>query len=424
MATGPFGSSIGTKTFRSSGVPVIRGSNLSTDVGKRLIDDDLVFVEPELAETFRRSQVWYGDLIFTCWGTINQVGIIDHRAKYPNYVISNKQMKFTADFDKALPMFLYYWFSGRDGQEQILSGRIGSSVPGFNLGQLRRMMVPLPSMAEQEAIVSLLEVLDDKIDLNRQMEQTLEAMARAIFKDWFVDFGPTHAKVEERAPYLSPETWALFPGQFGPTGVPAGWREHPLLSVASHARDSVNPMRHAEEVFDHHSLPSFDAAHGAIREAGKAILSNKTLIPDEAVLLSKLNPEIPRVWLTDLDPAIRAISSTEFMVLLPRRPDNRAFLYCCVSDPSFRSKMVAMVSGTSKSHQRANPASIMALPVIVPTAPVLAAFASLVGPMLGRIQSNQRENSCLASTRDLLLPKLMSGELRVRDAERVVEAAL
>jgi type I restriction enzyme S subunit len=200
MATGPFGSSIGTRTFRETGVPVIRGSNLSAEVGTRLIDEGLVFIDPELASKFNRSAANKDDLIFTCWGTVNQVGLIDKRARYGTYIVSNKQMKFTADAEKVMPLYLYYWFGSPAGQADILSGSIGSSVPGFNLGQLRKMKVPLPSMAEQRSIVSILGALDDKIDLNRRMNATLEALARAIFKDWFFDFGPTRAKIEGRLP--------------------------------------------------------------------------------------------------------------------------------------------------------------------------------------------------------------------------------
>src|SRR5712671_2014891 len=88
MATGPFGSSIGSKTFRAVGVPVIRGSNLSADVEERLVEDEFVFIEPELATKFLRSQVVAGDLVFTCWGTINHVGLIGNSACYDRYVIS------------------------------------------------------------------------------------------------------------------------------------------------------------------------------------------------------------------------------------------------------------------------------------------------------------------------------------------------
>lgn len=211
MATGPFGSSVGQHTFRSSGVPLLRGSNLSSEVGVRLDDDGLVFVDPELAGQFSRSIAHEGDLVFTCWGTINQVGLIDSRAQYREYLVSNKQMKLTPNSDRVLPLFLYYWFSGPEGQAAILAGGIGSSVPGFNLGQLRQMKVPIPSLEEQRQVIDVLSALDDKIDLNRRMNETLDAMARAIFKDWFVDFGPTRAKMEGCTPYLAPDLWALFP---------------------------------------------------------------------------------------------------------------------------------------------------------------------------------------------------------------------
>ena len=116
LATGPFGSSIGSSTFRSAGVPLIRGSNLSADVGCRLDDSSHVFIDEELADRFRRSQVVRGDLVFTCWGTINQIGLIDDRSRYPRYIVSNKQMKLTPDKEKADPLFLYYWFSGQIGR--------------------------------------------------------------------------------------------------------------------------------------------------------------------------------------------------------------------------------------------------------------------------------------------------------------------
>src|SRR5689334_23218014 len=112
LATGPFGSSIGSRFFSSSGVPVIRGGNLSEDIGIRLSDQGLVFLSPDKAREFSRSTVREGDLIFTCWGTVNQVGLIDGRARHREYIISNKQMKLTPDPAKADSLFLYYLFSG------------------------------------------------------------------------------------------------------------------------------------------------------------------------------------------------------------------------------------------------------------------------------------------------------------------------
>ena len=228
MATGPFGSAISAKYFVDSGVPVIRGSNLSADVSTRLIDEGLVFISAEKAQEFQRSVVKRGDLVFTCWGTINQVGLIDATSQFERYVISNKQMKLSVDPDKADHRFVYYVFSGPDKQAEILDNGIGSSVPGFNLGQLKRHEILLPSLKKQVEIADFLEMLDDRITLLRETNATLEAIAQALFKSWFVDFDPVRAKMEGRTPEgMDEATAALFPDGFETSElgeVPRGWR--------------------------------------------------------------------------------------------------------------------------------------------------------------------------------------------------------
>ena len=200
LATGPFGSAISSRHFIEHGIPVIRGSNLSQDVGTRLNDDGLVFVSEEKTREFPRSLAKPGDLVFTCWGTIDQVGLIDDRSLFQEYVVSNKQMKLTPDTRKANSLFLYYLFSSPSVRNEILNQGIGSSVPGFNLGQLRSMKLTLPPLPEQRAIAHILGTLDDKIELNRRMNETLEEMARALFKSWFIDFDPVHAKAALKRP--------------------------------------------------------------------------------------------------------------------------------------------------------------------------------------------------------------------------------
>jgi type I restriction enzyme S subunit len=278
-------------------------------------------------------------------------------------------------------------------------------------------------LTQQKAIASILGALDDKIDLNRRMNETLEAIAQAIFKDWFVDFGPTRAKMEGRAPYLASEIWALFPGQLDQEGKPEEWEVRPLASIASLVRDAIMPASFGEELFDHYSIPAFDTGQTPVREAGVGILSNKTLVPSDAVLLSKLNPEFPRVWLVDTDSVIRSICSTEFLVLSTKVPADRAFLYSVTTESSFRQRLEAMVTGTSKSHQRVSPQAVLALDIIAAPHPIMNAFCEIVTPILDRVSANRRESRTLAATRDLLLPKLMSGEIRVKDAEKVGEAA-
>lgn len=142
MATGPFGSAIGAKNFVNQGVPVIRGSNLSLDVGTRLKEEGLAFLNPNKAAEFKRSFARRGDLVFTCWGTIGQVGLIDEHSSYSEYIVSNKQMKLTPDPRLADGEFLYYLLSGYAMTSAVQGQAIGSAVPGFNLGQLRKLRVP------------------------------------------------------------------------------------------------------------------------------------------------------------------------------------------------------------------------------------------------------------------------------------------
>jgi type I restriction enzyme S subunit len=171
------------------------GGNLSANVDCRLSDEGLVFVSPEKAKEFSRSVVRKGDLIFTCWGTINQIGFLDGSSKFDEYIISNKQMKLTPDPDRVDPLFLYYVFSSPIKQAEILANGIGAAVPGFNLGQLKKHIIQLPPIAIQKRIAHILGLLDDKIELNRQINQTLEQIAQTLFKSWFVNFEPVKAKL-------------------------------------------------------------------------------------------------------------------------------------------------------------------------------------------------------------------------------------
>ncbi|MEK7259140.1 MAG: restriction endonuclease subunit S, partial [Pseudomonadota bacterium] len=256
MATGPFGSSISSKFFEAEGVPVIRGGNLSADVTNRMSDNGLVFVSKSKAEEFKRSIVKEGDLVFTCWGTINQVGIITDDLRYKEYVISNKQMKLTVDQEKADPLFLYYLFSSPIKQAEIISSGIGAAVPGFNLGQLKEHVVTLPGVDEQVKISSVLDAFDTKIRLNLQTNQTLEQIAQAIFKSWFVDFEPTRAKIAAR------ERWLAL---------------HEVVETSSPACYSAE--------FDNANQPT-QALEEAMTQAAMAAISGKT--PEE---LEQLSPE-------------------------------------------------------------------------------------------------------------------------------------
>ena len=328
---------------------------------------------------------------------------------------------YVRDFHGNDELFAYYFLRCIDFKRY----NSGSAQPSLNRNFIHPIEVTVPPLSEQRSIASILGALDDKIELNRKMSSTLEAIARALFKSWFVDFDPVRAKAEGRDPGLPPEIAALFPDSFEESElgeIPSGWSLKPVADIASASRTMVNPLTSLNEVFDHYSIPAYDSSRGAIVERGAAIKSNKFLVLPDAVLLSRLNPRTPRVWMPASIGLQRAICSTEFAVMLPK-VYSREWLYCLFSNQVFCDRFTTMVTGTSGSHQRVSPESLLAMPVIAPAENVVEIFSRSVGSLLTRAAFGRTGSRTLAALRDALLPKLIAGEIRVTDAERVLTAS-
>ena len=313
--------------------------------------------------------------------------------------------------------FAYYLTRWEEVRQYAIGQMTGTSgrqrVP---VDSLDHLTIPIPPLPEQRAIAHFLGTLDDKIELNRRMNHTLEATARAIFQDWFVDFGPVRAKLEGQDPYLPPKLWDLFPedlvnSELGE--IPEGWGVETLSEVVTHLRTNENPGKYPDTLFSHFSIPAYDQGQVPKQDPGGSIKSSKTVVQPGVVLLSKLNPEIERVWLVDVAARERAICSTEFLVLSPRLPFPRSYVYCYFQTPVFRDLIQTLVTGTSRSHQRAQPNSILSLPAIIPSAPVIDAFDQQAEAFLAMSLTYLRGSTALAAQRNTLLPKLVSGEVRV-----------
>ena len=338
---------------------------------------------------------------------------------------------FATDFHGNNPRFVYYFLSTID----LAAHNSGSAQPSLNRNYIAPIRIKVPDRQGQDAIVELLGSLDDKIELNRRVNETLEAMAQAIFRDWFIDFGPTRRKMDGASdpiaimgglvtdPDQARELAELFPARFGDNGLPEGWEASRLEELAHQHTSTLTPNLYPGENFALYSIPAFDKERNPSLEAGTTIRSNKTIVPPDAVLLSKLNPEITRVWLPHQKDDRRAISSTEFLAYTTRKPYGRALLYALFDSAPFRELLCSMVTGTSKSHQRVSPKALAMRGVLAASPAAAQEFEALAGPLLDRLQHNRTENQSLAATRDLLLPKLMSGEIRLGDTEAGLEAA-
>ena len=275
---------------------------------------------------------------------------------------------------------------------------------------------PLPPLEEQRAIARVLGALDDKIELNRRMSETLEEMARALFRSWFVDFDPVRAKAEGRPSGLPPGLDALFPDRLADSSIgpiPHGWTVESHRDIVYQIRDTVDPRLCPSERFTYFSIPAFDYNRTPLQEYGRSIKSQKLVVQQDSVLVSRLNPEIERVWLADVDNYQRAICSTEFLVIRPTPPFGKSYMYCLARSKTFQDRLKSLVTGTSKSHQRVSATSILSTLALIPPTPIAIAFDCITESLLDRSLACRREADQLAATRNMFLPKLVHGKILV-----------
>ena len=415
IAMGPFGSDIKTDNFVPFGIPVIRGINLSSG---RFHPEGFVFLTEEKADKLANSNAFPGDIIFTHRGTLGQVGLIPD-VPFKRYIVSQSQMKMTCDLQFADPRFIYYYFKSSVGQHALLLNTSQTGVPAISrpVTSLKSIELSLPPLPFQHAIAHILGSLDDKIELNRRMNETLEAMARALFKDWFVEFGPVRAKMEGRQPPgLSAEVAALFPDALDAEGKPVGWRKSQIgdeVTVVGGSTPSTKDLvfwnggtHYWTTPKDLSSLssPILLYTERQITDAGLSQISSG-LLPVGTVLLSSRAP-IGYMAIAEIPTAInQGFIAMKCNQSLP----NLFVLFWC------KERMDLILGNANGStFQEISKSNFRPIPVIVPSQNILDVFLETATPLFRQIVENLKESRTLAALRDLLLPKLLSGELRVR----------
>jgi type I restriction enzyme S subunit len=343
------------------------------------------------------------------YGTIGQVFLIKE-----DYWPLNTTL-WVKDFHGNDPHFASYLLRTVDFQ----SCSDKSSVPGVNRNDLHRIPVLLPPLAEQKAIAAVLGALDDKIELNRRMNATLEAMARALFQSWFVDFDPVRAKLDGRQPAnLDPATAALFPDSFQDSvlgHIPKGWEVKTTYEISTVGIGKTPPRK------EHHwfSENPADVPWMSIRDLGEAgAFISKTSefltpeavekfrvrrIPDNTVVLSfKLT--MGRVAITDGE--MLSNEAIAHFRLAPETPFGAAYLYCYLKGFGYD-----QLGSTSSIATAINSDMVRGIKVLVPSKGVAEAFERTVAPLFAQMKTIQKQSRTLASLRDTLLPKLLSGEI-------------
>ena len=313
--------------------------------------------------------------------------------------------------------FAYYLTQWDLIREYAISQMIGTSgrqrVP---IESLSHLAIPLPPLSEQRAIAHILGTLDDKIELNRRMNETLEAMARAIFKDWFVDFGPTRAKTHGREPYLSSEIWKLFPDALDDEDKPVGWARMPLDEIA----DFLNglALQKFPALYPDNSLPVIKIAElrsGITPKSNRASrdVPHKHIVRDGDFLFSWSGSLLAKFWTEGEG----ALNQDLFKVTSNRFPS--WFFSQWVYHYLEQFRAIAASKATTMGHiQRCHLKEAM---TVFPPDGVLASLGQIIGPLIALTIKNNLESRTLTKTRDFLLPRLMSGEVRLPEVEKAVE---
>ena len=437
MAVGPFGSRMKADLYVPSGVRVIRGNNLS---GGREPEGNYVYVTEQTADSLASCCLKPGDLVFPHRGNIGEVGITPDDGL--RYMLSTSLMKLSPDRKKAEPLYLMYFFKSAIGRAALLMNASQVGTPGIAtpLRSLRGIQLPLPPPVVQRQIADTLSKLDDRITLLRETNATLEAIAQALFKSWFVDFDPVRAKLEGRTPEgMDEATAALFPDGFEESElglVPRGWKVMPMGQLCSVTIGGLWGKDEQEEVGLTRaiSLRGVDLEH--LRIYGFAEKAPVRWVKDSAMEKRRLNETQVLVASSGAGPCGRPLwggVAFEALYGMPVIFSNFVKRLDCETSGRaiFIDRMLANMRETREIWNYINGTSIPNLDdrlllatkkVLLPSNEILSAFETISRTFYELLYSQQAQT--LATLRDTLLPRLISGQLRLPEAKSLIEESV
>ena len=399
--------------------------------GRRWIEKTLRTLTSSGVDAVRSSLIPAKSVMVTCIGS--DMGKVAMSAVAS---VTNQQINTLVINPEHEALYVYYNLLGRRTELRTLAA--GSAQPILNKSSFGMIEIELPTWSEQRAVADILSALDDRIDFLRQTNTTLEAIAQALFKSWFVDFDPVRAKAEGREPEAAAQrsasgaggrmpgapmdaaTAALFPSEFEASElglIPKGWRAGRLGDISSNPRDQAKPGKIDPDTpyFGLEHMPRKSIAlgdHGTADGLG----SGKFWFEESDILFGKLRPYFHKVGLAPF----KGICSTDILVLRPAKTVFHALLLTHASSDAIIGYATRLSNGAKMP--RSSWKDIAGYPICIPPDFAAQVFNEAVEPMFERIKANVRAASALAQLRDTLLPRLISGKLRLLDAGREVEA--
>lgn len=392
-----------------SGIPLIRVADIidgriSSVVGYRISE--------EVNYQYRRTQLSGDEVLMTLVGRPGIAVKVPQEKRGWNAARALAVLKLA---DPSERDFFVYSVASPQVQHTIRNWCNTTVQATLNLKEVKALPLPWPDHSTRQAIASVLGALDDKIELNRRLDETLEAMARAIFKDWFVDFGPTRAKMEGREPYLAPDLWSLFPNRLDDVGKPEGWEIGRLGDTLIQRVERLEPSDWTTSN-PYVPIDCISPRNLALAESrpGKEAQSSLIRFYPGDLLFGAMRPYFHKVCIAPFHGTTR----TTVIVLMPKTECDFSFSCLLLHEPTTIEYATNHSTGTTIPYATWK-GSLEEMPIIMPPRRVRQAFQRIVHPLLMKLPTTYFENQALAATRNLLLPKLMSGEIRINVAEKI-----
>ncbi len=411
LVDGPFGSNLPASCYVESGIPVIRGSNLTLGTD-RFVANEFVYVSEETASQLERSLARPSDIVFTKKGTIGQTGLIPNNLPYDVYLISSNQMKLTVDESVADPIFVYYYVSSKESQNKIKRDSEFTGVPKTNTKYLREFPIYLPPLQQQKQIAKTLDSLDRKIENLRKQNETLERIAQTLFKRWFVDFEFPN---EDGKPYKS-SGGAMERSELG--DIPVGWRVGKLENFGKVITGKTPSTQNPD--YWNNGLPFITPTD--FKNYGKFVLNSERkisnlavvefknlIIPEKSVVVTCIGSDMGKVAIT----ATRCVTNQQLNSLVFDKIKNGIeYVYQFLVS---QYKMLRLMALGGSTMPIINKTVFSNIEIVIPDFFTLDKFNEIVEPFNLKVINNQQQIQTLTKTRDVLLPKLMSGKLRITE---------
>ncbi len=398
-------------TAVSDGIPIIRVNNFKDG---RLDLSDVMHIAPEVESKYGRTRLAGGEVLLTIVGSVGQVAVVPRSLNGFNVA---RAVAVIHPIKEVSANWIAICLRSPLAQH-LLGSRANTTVQAtINLKDLRALPVPIPPVAIRQAIEDLIYSLDDRIALLRETNATLEAMAQALFKSWFVDFDPVHANAGTRAATLPAELQALFPSTFTDTSqglVPAGWRVGTIADFAELNPESWTTKKHPAKVayIDLANAKDNVIADIAEFDFDAAPSRARRVLRDGDTIVGTVRPG-NRSFAFIQDAAENLTGSTGFAVLRPKHQRNTAFIYLAATNDNSIDHLTHVADGGA--YPAVRPEVVASLTCTCPPPEVLDAFNDVAAELLMKIAKNHQQAQTLATLRDTLLPRLISGQLRLPD---------